>query len=138
MGSDEVILLDTHVALWLIADNRLLGKRTRRICEQAGKAGQLAISAVSFWEIALLIAKRRLRLPETTREARQRILSEGANELPLTGEIAILAGELESLHSDPADRFIAATAIAHEAVLLTADDRLLRWRYNLRRHDAET
>lgn len=65
-------------------------------------------------------------------------MSEGAVELPLTGEIAILAGELEGLHSDPADRFIVATAIAHDATLLTADDRLLKWQHGMRRHNAET
>jgi PIN domain nuclease of toxin-antitoxin system len=65
------------------------------------------------------------------------MLSEGATELPLTGEIAILAGELEGLHGDPADRFIAATAIAHDATLMTADNRLLQWRHGMRRHNAE-
>lgn len=66
------------------------------------------------------------------------ILGGGAAELPLTGEIAILAGELDGLHADPADRFIAATAIAHDATLVTADDRLLQWRHSVRRHNAET
>jgi len=133
-----VILLDTHVALWLTADSRSLGKRSRRIAKQAAASDQLAISAVSFWEIALLIAKGRLRPPETANEMRRRILGEGAIDLPLTGEIAILAGELEGLHGDPADRFIAATAIVHDATLVTADQRLLKWRHSLRRHNAET
>ncbi len=69
---------------------------------------------------------------------RRQILAAGASELPLTGEIAILAGELDDLHSDPADRFIAATAIAYDATLLTADERLLRWRHTLQRQNAET
>jgi PIN domain nuclease of toxin-antitoxin system len=132
-----VILLDTHVALWLTLDSKALGKQSRRIARQAAAANELAISAMSFWEIALLIAKRRLRPPETAQEMRRRIISEGAIELPLTGEIAILAGELEGLHGDPADRFIVATAIAHDAMLVTADDRLLQWRHGLRRHNAE-
>lgn len=55
----------------------------------------------------------------------------------LTGDTAILAGELEGLHADPADRFIAATAILDGAVLVTADERLLRWRHPLRRQNAE-
>jgi PIN domain nuclease of toxin-antitoxin system len=54
-----------------------------------------------------------------------------------TGEIAIVAGELDGLHGDPADRFIAATAIVHDATLVTADERLLRWRHPLRRQNAE-
>jgi PIN domain nuclease of toxin-antitoxin system len=86
----------------------------------------------------LLIAKHRIRFPESAAELRRQILSVGAAELSLTGEIAILAGELEGLHADPADRFIAATAIAHDATLITADERLLRWRHKLRRHNAET
>jgi PIN domain nuclease of toxin-antitoxin system len=133
-----VILLDTHVALWLTLDSDSLGKRSRRITQQAATDNELAISAMSFWEIALLIAKRRLRPPETAKDMRRRILDEGAIELPLTGQIAILAGELEGLHGDPADRFIAATAIAHDAILVTADDRLLQWRHSMRRHNAET
>jgi PIN domain nuclease of toxin-antitoxin system len=138
VGSDEVILLDTHAALWLTLDSRSLGKRSRRLALQASDSGELAISAVSFWEIALLVAKRRLRPPASVKETRQQILASGTIELPLTGEIAIMAGELDSLHSDPADRFIAATAIVHDATLITADERLLHWRHSLRRVSAET
>ena len=53
------------------------------------------------------------------------------------GTGAILAAELESLTGDPADRIIAATAIAHDATLMTADDNLLRWRHQLKRQNAE-
>jgi PIN domain nuclease of toxin-antitoxin system len=133
-----VILLDTHVALWSTVDSDAVGKRCRRIIRQALVENQLAISAVSFWEIALLIAKGRLRWPQSASEARRIMLNEGATELPLTGEIAILAGEIEGLHGDPADRFIVATAIAHDTILVTADDRLLQWQHGLRRHNAET
>jgi PIN domain nuclease of toxin-antitoxin system len=133
-----VILLDTHVVLWSTIDNAAVGKRCRRIVRQALMENQLAVSAVSFWEIALLLAKGRLRWPGSAVEMRHIVLSTGATELPLTGEIAILAGELADLHADPADRFIAATAIAHDAMLVTADDRLLQWRHSMRRHNAET
>ena len=133
-----MILLDTHVALWLTLGSSSLGKRSRRIAQQALAENELAISAVSFWEVAMLISKGRLRPPETAHEMRRRILSEGALELPVTGDIAILAGELDDLHADPADRFIAATAISHDATLVTADNKLLQWRRSLRRHNAET
>ena len=133
-----MILLDTHVALWFTVGSDLLGKHSRRIARQAAAESQLAVSAVSFWEIALLITKRRLRSSDSAEITRRLILDAGVNELPLTGEIAILAGELDGLHADPADRFIAATAIVHDAILMTADDRLLRWRHNVGRHNAET
>ena len=137
MGSAQVILLDTHVAVWTVFDNNALGKRCRRIVRRASERHELAISAISFWEMALLIGKRRLRLVDSAKETRRLILSAGTTELPLIGEIAILAGELEGLHGDPADRLIAATAITHDATLLTADDRLLSWRHTLRRQDAK-
>jgi len=115
-----------------------LGKKCRRIVRQALTEHQLAVSAISFWEIALLVAKRRMRFLTSAEEMRGLLLSTGITELPLTGKIAILAGEIQDLHADPADRFIAATAIAHDAMLITADERLLRWQHALRRIDAET
>lgn len=99
---------------------------------------RLLISAISFWEITMLIAKRRLRSLKSATEQRAKILASGIREFPVTGEISILAGEIRSLHADPADRLIAATAIAHDATLVTADERLLRWRQTLRRQNAET
>jgi PIN domain nuclease of toxin-antitoxin system len=98
---------------------------------------RLAISAFSFWEFAMLIAKSRLRSLKSAGEQRAKLLAAGIRELPLTGEIAILAGEIENLNGDPADRIIAATAIAHNATLMTADANLLQWRHRLKRQDAE-
>jgi PIN domain nuclease of toxin-antitoxin system len=132
-----VILLDTHAALWFAMDNGLLGKRSQRTIDRALEDDQLAVSVISFWEITLLIAKRRVRSIDSAAETRDFILRAGIGELPLTGEIAILAGELDSLHGDPADRFIAATAIRHDATLVTADEKLLRWRHSLRRQNAK-
>ena len=60
----------------------------------------------------------------------------GIQELPLTGEVAILAVELNNLPGDPAARFITATAISHGATLMTADAALLGWPHSLRRIDA--
>jgi PIN domain nuclease of toxin-antitoxin system len=97
----------------------------------------LAISAVSFWEIAILIAKKRLRALKSASEQREKILAAGIQEIPLTGDVALLAVELQNLHNDPADRFILATAIVHEATLVTADTALLEWPSKLRRHNAE-
>jgi PIN domain nuclease of toxin-antitoxin system len=132
-----VILLDTQAAVWFTTDNNLLGKRSLRMADRAAADGELAVSAITFWEIALLVAKRRMRSIDSAAETRRLVLNVGIVELPLTGEIAILAAELEGLHGDPADRFIAATAITHNAALMTADDRLLRWRHGVRRHNAE-
>ena len=55
-----MILLDTHVAIWMIGDERMLGAQSRKIIRSAREENKLAISAISFWEIALLVAKDRL------------------------------------------------------------------------------
>jgi PIN domain nuclease of toxin-antitoxin system len=131
-----VILLDTHAAIWLTLE-RGLGRQSQRLADRALVQDHLAISAFSFWEIAMLIAKRRLRTLGSAGERRAKFLSIGIRELPVTGEIAILAVEITGLNGDPADRIIAATAIAHDATLMTADRNLLRWQHRLKRQDAE-
>ena len=137
MGCTQVILLDTHAAIWFMRNDPALGKKARTIALAALEKDQLAISAISFWEIALLVAKRRLRTLKDPTEQRRRMISAGLLELPLTGDIALQAVALDNLHGDPADRFIAATAVAHEATLMTADETLLNWRSKLRRINAE-
>jgi PIN domain nuclease of toxin-antitoxin system len=131
-----VILLDTHVAVWMSNDTSF-GKRSMTIVKKALHDQEAALSAISFWEIAMLMAKHRLRALKSATEQRTKILTAGVRELSISGEICILAGELENLHADPADRLIAASAIAHDATLVTADERLLRWRHPLRRQNAE-
>jgi PIN domain nuclease of toxin-antitoxin system len=85
----------------------------------------------------MLIAMRRVRALRSASERRLKILAAGIRELPLTGEIAIIAAELENVHGDTADRFIVATALAPDATLITADAILLSWRNKLKRQHAE-
>jgi PIN domain nuclease of toxin-antitoxin system len=134
---EKVILLDTHVAVWLMREEAALGKKARASYLTALDRGELAISAISFWELALLIQKRRLRSLDDPKEQRALMLRAGVIEIPLTGEIAMLAVKIENLHPDSADRFIAATAIAHNATLITADEALLNWKTKLSRQNAE-
>jgi PIN domain nuclease of toxin-antitoxin system len=131
-----VILLDTHAAIWLADDNELLGRLSRTMALAARDDGRLCISAVSFSEIAMLSVKGRLELRVSPAELRLDLLSSGVIELPLTGDIAMLAVELTLPHGDPADRFIAATAILQGATLMTADKRLLNWRHKIARQNA--
>ncbi|MGH8704734.1 MAG: type II toxin-antitoxin system VapC family toxin [Burkholderiales bacterium] len=130
-----MLLLDTHAAVWFATEDKSLGKRSRTLASEALKEERLAVSSISFWEIALLVAKGRLQAIAPPPELRALLLDTGVAELALTGDIALLAAGLE-LHGDPADRFIAATAIAHRATLVTADQRLLRWKHALPRHNA--
>ena len=92
--------------------------------------------AIAFWEVGLLEARGRLSLSTPVREWRHAVLAAGTVELPLDGNVALRALDLAGLHADPADRFIVATALTHEATLVTADERLLSWRHFFERQDA--
>ena len=131
-----MILLDTHVAIWIATNDESLGPKSRALLEQSLADAELAISAISFWEISLLVARRRFKSTKSASELRSEFIATRVVELPLTGAIAIHSVELGNLHGDPADRFIIATALIHEAILMTADRALLRWRHPLKRHDA--
>jgi PIN domain nuclease of toxin-antitoxin system len=137
MEDAQVILLDTHVAIWFITDDAALGPRSKAAALGALAQDQLAISAISFWEIALLVSKGRMRTLGSAAEVREQALEVGAIELPLTGDIALRAVELGNLPGDPGDRFIMATAIVHNAILMTADTQLLTWKHPVKRQHAE-
>jgi PIN domain nuclease of toxin-antitoxin system len=131
-----VIVLDTHVLVWADSDDRKLGRKARAMIDRLWATGKVAVPAIAFWEVGVLQARRRLRLPTSVGEWRDAVLAAGAIELPLDGAVAVRALDLSGLHDDPADRFILATALVHGAALMTADERLLGWRHALERHDA--
>ena len=136
MGSDEVIVLDTHVLVWAVGADRKLGRKARALIDRHWAAGKVGVPAIVFWEIGLLQARRRLDLPSHVREWREELLLAGLIELPLEGMVAVRALDLDGLPDDPADRFIVATALVHGAALMTADEKLLNWRHAMERHDA--
>jgi len=131
-----VIVLDTHVAIWMASEDAALGRQSHAMIAEARTHQRLAVSAISFWVIALLASKSRLELAQEPKALRIELLNTGVSEIALTGDIAILAVGLDIPHGDPADRFIVATAIAQGATLITADRALLRWRNALPRQNA--
>lgn len=130
-----MILLDTHVLIWLDQDNPKLGPKCRTAIDEALADDDLAVSAISFWEVAMLVAKQRLAIAIALTQWRRDLIAGGIRELPIDGRVGLLAADLE-LHRDPADRFVAATATINDATLATADQRLLTWQTNVERLDA--
>ena len=130
-----MILLDTHAALWLRAGDAKLGPVARAEIERAWQAAEVAMSAMSFWEMAMLREKGRIEYPDDVSRWRLEQLRQGLIEISVDGEIGIRANELLNFHADPADRIIVATAMnGHQ--LVTADRRILDWSGQLRRVDA--
>jgi PIN domain nuclease of toxin-antitoxin system len=95
-----------------------------------------AVSAISFWEVGLLVRKGRIRMDMDLAVWRDDFLQQGLIEIPITGDIGVRAAGFDDFHGDPADRLIAATALQNSASLLTADERLLSSRLAIRRLDA--
>ena len=129
------MLLDTHAALWLRAGDAKLGPVARVEIQRAWEAEAIAISAISFWEMAMLREKGRIGYPDDVSLWRREQLGQGLIEIPVDGEIGIRANALIDFHADPADRIIVATAMnGHQ--LVTADRRILDWPGGLRCLDA--
>ena len=115
------LLLDTHIWYWLVTDLGRIGKRT--IGELTDAKNELWLSPISTWELLTLIAKGRVRLSGDPESWLARAIG-GLQEAPLTHEIAQAAVKI-SMHRDPADRFLAATAQVLDMTLVTADEKLL-------------
>ena len=96
-----MILVDTHALIWLRTGDDHLGIAARRTLNDALRDGDLAVSAMTFWEVAMLKAKDRLEFPEDVRLWRREMLGQGLEEIPVDGGIAARAGMLENLHGDP-------------------------------------
>ena len=115
------LLLDTHIWLWNFQDPRRLGRRVLRDLQH--RENELWLSPMSTWEALTLNHKGRIRIHEGLTTWLERATA-GTHEAPLTHEIALVARQL-SMHQDPADRILAATAEVLDLTLVTADDRLL-------------
>lgn len=131
-----MILIDTHVLIWLDEGSGSLGEKSRVLIDQALQEGKLTISAISFWEIAMLVQKKRVQIKMNLEAWRRNLLEQGLIEIPIHGTIALLAGQLRDFHGDPADRIIVATALESSATLITADEKILTWAKPLRTFDA--
>ncbi|MEZ4267703.1 MAG: type II toxin-antitoxin system VapC family toxin [Myxococcota bacterium] len=123
------VLVDTHVLLWLSDDSERLSDPARTVLAQAAAAGGLAVSAISYWEVAMLASRGRISLAMPVPAFRDRARQQaGIVEVPVDGDIAIESVALpEWRHADPADRIIVATARIHGCVLVTRDAAILAY-----------
>jgi PIN domain nuclease of toxin-antitoxin system len=132
---NEPLLLDTHCWVWAqLGVVQQLSRAEQSAIRIAETAGQLRVSVISVWELAMQEKRGRIGLPMHIRTwVEEALRKPGVSLAPLTAEIAIesihLPGEL---HADPADRIIVATARVLGATLFTKDRRILD--YSRHRH----
>jgi len=123
----SLVLLDTHAWVWLLNGSARLGPRARKAIQRSLAEEAVLISAISPLEVAMLVAKGRLVLDRDVGEWVDAALSlPGFRLEPISPEVAVASTRLPGvLHSDPADRMIAATVRHLRSTLITADQLLL-------------
>lgn len=129
------IICDTHALIYYADGADRLSTTAKAWIEKGKQNKQLACSDMSLWEIGMLLNKGRLN--QYYGSGIEDYISDIIDALhltvlPITPRIAELAQSSEFMHGDPADRIIAATAISHNATLITADGKLqqiksLKW-----------
>ena len=118
------LLLDTHIILWSVAEPERLALKVAE--ELESDANELWFSPISVWETLLLAEKGRISGGADNERAVRGIFSRvPLKEAPLNQEVAIQSRLVELPHQDPADRFIAATAVVFGLTLVTADTRII-------------
>ena len=118
------LLLDTHIWIWSVLEPTRLSRRVARAIDNA--ENQLWLSPISVWELLMLTQKGRVQLQEDPVSwARRTVERLQMHEAPLTFEVALETSTLSLAHSDPSDRFIAASAKVFDLTLVTADEKLI-------------
>jgi len=118
------LLLDTHIILWSAADPEKLSQDIAD--ELENNSNELWYSPISVWEILLLAEKGRIRLgSDIVKSVRDIFRKIPLKEAVINQEVAIQSRFVQLPHEDPADRFLAATAVVYDLTLITADSRII-------------
>ena len=114
------LLLDTHIWVWSVAGDSRLTDTVRRVL--GNPSHELWISSISTWEVLILAERGRLVLdPDARSWVRQALSDAPVREAPVTIDVALASRAVRLANQDPADRFIAASAMVFGLTLVTAD-----------------
>ncbi len=116
------LLLDTHVLLWWLADNKSLGRQARALIAAPGNT--VFVSAVSTWEISIKKARGLLQAPDDIDSI---VDEEGFEKLTITLFHGERAGALPDIHRDPFDRMLIAQAQAEGLEIITGDAQIAKY-----------
>ena len=124
-----MIIFDTHIWLYYINDGP--EKLPATVQNAILQSDILGVSVISCWEIAMLVARKRLLFSIDVQDwITQSLRYKGVKLIDLTPEIAVLATRLPGeFQKDPADQIIAASCIKFGAPLVTFDQNIINWGY---------
>ena len=122
-----MILVDTHVVVWLAFDQNQISTKARAAIDEARDRGDgLAISDMTLWEVGTLAIKGRIHLGISLESFLQEVETRFV-VFPITGRVCARAvGFPATYPKDPADRIIGATALVEGLSLITADREIRR------------
>ena len=110
-------LLDTHILLWWLSDDKKLDKKIRDLI--AKPTTRIFVSTVSIWEIVIKKSLNKLKAPDNLKE----MLYENDFEiLPITADHALYLEHLPAIHNDPFDRLLIAQSIVEDLIIITVDE----------------
>ena len=123
-----MIILDTHAWIWWTNESTNLSAKAFDAIQETDVIG---IPAISCWELAMLVSKRRMGLSMDVQVWIDLALQRPKVKLlPLTPEIAVLSTRLPgNFHGDPSDRLIVASSLVHKAPLVSKDEKIQNWQY---------
>lgn len=127
-----MIVLDTHVLVWWVnGSNQLSAKAQKLIEEHLGRERSILVSSISSWEIAMLVNAGRLVLTMDVESWLQEVgRIKGVEFVPVDNDVAVRSIHLPGeFHKDPADRMIVALARQRSFPLITADEKILKYKH---------
>jgi PIN domain nuclease of toxin-antitoxin system len=126
-----LIVLDTHTLIWWVSGDSQLSVKAKKAIESELPDGQIMVSAICAWEIAMLISKGRLALTMDIDEWLETVASiKGVSFVPVSTNVAVQSVRLPGeFHPDPADRIIVALARHHSVPLVTADTKIRAYQH---------
>jgi PIN domain nuclease of toxin-antitoxin system len=121
-----VIVLDTHALVWWVTGDSTLSKKAKAAIEREIDGGDILVSSISAWEIAMLVDREKLVLSMDVASWLAAVAEiEAVRFIPVDAEIAVKSVELPGdFHKDPADRMIVATARKFAVSLVTKDEKI--------------
>lgn len=121
-----MIVVDTHALVWWVTGDPALSKKAKAAIERERSGGEILISAISAWEIAMLVEREKLVLSMDVGSWLATVQTiEAVRFVPVDPETAVKSVELPGdFHKDPADRMIVATARKFAAPLVTKDEKI--------------
>ena len=119
------MILDTCALLWLASGDK---KLSRNALKEINAAAAVYVSAISGFEIAIKVARGKLKLPNPPQEWFEGVVAHhGLAVLPLELNACIAAAQLPPIHNDPCDRFIIAVAKLHDLTVVTTDEQFEKY-----------